>query len=144
MESMDEQLAIFDQISNELYDFMIYSTLVNVEQYAKDIQTMVKAWSEGDSEMLTEMLLEDTEEIPPELQNDYDEYLRLIQFERDDGFLEDAVRLIKEDKTTMIAIGAAHIVGENGLAARLSALGYTVEVVMRYLSADLADQAIGG
>ena len=97
-------------------------------------------WRAGDAAELSRLIAEE-DEIPDSLRAAYDKYAKMIQTDRDDAFLADAVRLLKSGDTALIAIGAAHIFGETGLAARLGALGYTVEVVERYLRAASGESA---
>ena len=47
------------------------------------------------------------------------------------AFEEQAIRYLADGKTALIAIGAAHIVGEDGLAQRLAWDGFTVEEIGR-------------
>lgn len=134
LETYDEQITACEDTSVELLDFMIGTMLSEIEKYKQSILDIMKAWSAGDETELARLIAEE-DEVPESLRAAYEDYMNRIQFGRDDAFLEDAVRLLKSGDTAMIAIGAAHIFGERGLAARLRALGYAVEIAERYVSA---------
>lgn len=140
LETYDKQMAVFENTSLELMDFMIGAMLADVDGFKEGILSLMKAWRAGDAAELSRLIAEE-DEIPDSLRAAYDKYAKMIQTDRDDAFLADAVRLLKSGDTALIAIGAAHIFGETGLAARLGALGYTVEVVERYLSAASGESA---
>lgn len=136
LENYAEQLSVMTSVSVDLVDHIIYTILSEIEDEETYVLDLMKAWKDGDEAELTRLL--DTEdEVPEELMAAYEAYIRLIRTNRDDAFLEDAVRLLQSGKTALIAIGAAHINGENGLVARLRELGYTVEISEIYVLAAL-------
>ena len=66
-----------------------------------------------------------------ELAEAYAEYSDTLIDSRNDGFEEQALAYLNSGKMALIAVGAFHIIGENGLAEKLARAGYTVEEIGR-------------
>lgn len=115
-EGAELQLGIFDQLP-EIEQRDLLSGVLQ-EGDAEDPARLSRAWLAGDEETLIEAtntgIMADTE-------------LRAaILTERNDAWMEQLVPMLEMEAKPLVGVGAAHIVGPEGLAAQLAAVGYTV------------------
>lgn len=88
---------------------------------ADDIHVMAKHWLNGDQGALTAMVARDRIRDPALNQKLLDE--------RNAAWMPKIEAMIAGDQTVFVTVGAAHLVGPEGLVAQLRAKGYTVERV---------------
>ncbi len=132
LEGMESQMATMLAIPEDVIDYEIQGMLSYPEESAQGLRNLFEAWRQGDEGALR-TLLEATEDGggAEELTEAYAEYSDTLIDSRNDGFEEQAVAYLNSGETALIAIGAFHIIGENGLAAKLARAGYTVEEIGR-------------
>ncbi len=126
LEGMDEQMDILLDLPEEVLDAEIFLMLSDPEDAAAELLFLYHAWCAGDEEVLTEYLA-----VQDEMDGAYDEYNDVLLGSRNEGFEAQAVAYLQSGETALIAIGAAHILGEDGLAARLARAGYQVTEIGR-------------
>ena len=80
---------------------------------------MIQAWRVGDNAKLSEMFVADMLNEAPEL---YDSLLR----QRNMNWLPQIELMLRDSDTEFVLIGAAHLVGSDGLLDLLRARGYQV------------------
>ncbi|MAG32699.1 MAG: hypothetical protein CL908_17605 [Deltaproteobacteria bacterium] len=128
LETIEEQLRFFDAMKPEFQDLMLRDTLANLDAGIEQIEQLVSAWRIGDESMLLEISREGVEELP-ELAGFYDVLLR----DRNFRWIEPLRRVLDEaeyeGQTIVVAVGALHLVGPEGLPALLRDAGYRVESV---------------
>lgn len=113
------QLGLFDQAPLADQIASLRETLSEMETEPDTYGALVKAWLEGD----TAGLAEETESLrkaSPEL------YRRLVS-DRNAAWVRTLDARLKGSGRTVVVVGTGHLVGEDGLPARLRALGYSVE-----------------
>ena len=130
LESLESQMATLLAIPEAVIDYEVQAMLTYPEESAQGLLTLFEAWRVGDEAALR-TLLEESTEGEAELSEAYGEYSDILIDSRNDGFEEQAVAYLNSGKTALIAVGAFHIIGENGLAEKLARLGYTVEEIGR-------------
>ena len=130
LESLESQMATLLSIPEAVIDYEVQAMLTYPEESAQGLLTLFEAWRVGDEAALR-TLLEESTEGEAELSEAYGEYSDILIDSRNDGFEEQAVSYLNSGKTALIAVGAFHIIGENGLAEKLARLGYTVEEIGR-------------
>ena len=129
LETMEEQLDALLRIPEAVIDYEIQAMLTYPEESGAGLLALFEAWRQGDLEALTAMLEGQGEEMEAELQADYDTYSDVLIVDRNDGFEKKALEYLQQGQRALIAIGAFHILGEEGLANRLARAGYRVELV---------------
>ncbi|NVE93757.1 TraB/GumN family protein [Altererythrobacter lutimaris] len=116
-EGADVQLGIFDQLAEKDQRDLLSGVLE--ESQSDDPTRLRNAWLAGDETILIEAtntgIMTD-----PELR-------AAILTDRNDEWMRQLVPLLQGDPKPFVAVGAAHLVGPEGLPAQLEALGYTVE-----------------
>lgn len=130
LETLEEQMATLLAIPEDVIDYEVQAMLTYPEESAQGLLMLFEAWRLGDEKGLR-TLLEASTEGEEDLSDAYAEYSDTLIDSRNDGFEEQALSYLNSGKTALIAIGAFHIVGENGLAEKLARLGYTVEEIGR-------------
>lgn len=105
--SMDEQIASLRQ------------TLHEMDEKPDEFQTLVKAWVDGDIEVLDREALAPIRDTTPGL------FRRLVT-ERNARWTKVLDARLKGRGRTVVVVGIGHLIGPDGVPARLRALGYSV------------------
>ncbi|MCA9509736.1 MAG: TraB/GumN family protein [Myxococcales bacterium] len=108
--SLGELLADFDRQVGELDDF------------ASSSSDMLRAWRGGDTAALDASLVRPMREEAPAA-------YRALIVDRNARWTERLVELLAGDGSAFVAVGAAHLVGPDGLPERLRRAGFEVERV---------------
>ena len=131
VESAELQYGILLGFSDELNLLMIENTLDNLNSYGLGMSMLYYAWISGSEENLTSLLNGEsgaaalTEEQSALMEDYYDKLLT----QRNLGMRDKAVEWLEAGDKVFFAVGAAHLLGDDGLVALLRAAGYTVEPV---------------
>lgn len=131
VESAKFQYELMANFSPELQEFLLKDAVEaydKLDEYGKDLENLIECWSNGDEKGFEKYFEEEAPEDPDELAL-YEEYSKALITDRNNSMTEYAVEALNEGKELFICVGAAHIVGETGMATQLEELGYTVEVV---------------
>jgi uncharacterized protein YbaP (TraB family) len=119
LETVDYQVGLFDEMTMEEQDRMLAESLEDVEQARANIVTLTDAWKAGDAAALERIVLADLKDDPLL-------YQRLL-VDRNRNWLPKIDNLFTRTGRAFVVVGAAHLVGPDGLLAMLKAKGYTVE-----------------
>ena len=117
-ESLAYQLDRFDQMSPKLPEEMLISTMAELDTYVSKLRDLARAWAAGDVAALEKELLS-AFDTSPEIYN------RLL-VERNRNWLPQVDSCLKENAGCFIVVGAAHLVGPDGLPTLLAKRGYRV------------------
>lgn len=119
-ESPEQQIAIFDAAP-------LSEQIASLEQSLRELQDnpdaydqLVAHWMAGDLKALDEDALGPLREAAPGL------YARLVT-ERNEAWIEAIKARLEGSGRSVVVVGVGHLVGQDGLPARLRALGYSVE-----------------
>lgn len=118
LETMAFQLDQFDTLPAKLQEEMLKSTLEDLDTEVSGVKDMAQAWTFGNVaaiEKLTLMSLQDAPEL----------YQRLL-VDRNRNWIPHVEACIKNNSGCFIVVGAAHLVGPDGLPTLLSKKGYKV------------------
>lgn len=98
---------------------MLRQTLAELDMLDKGLEQIVQSWNSGDGRALEQLLLASMK--------DYPEIYEKIVVDRNRRWLADLVKMLEQGDKTLVVVGAAHLVGKNGLVELLQQRGYTVE-----------------
>ena len=118
LETLDFQIAQFDGLSMPLQDKMLADTLKEMSTTQEAVGEMARAWKAGDAAAIERIVLRD-------LKSDPQMYQRLL-VDRNRAWLPKLEALFSRPKPAFVVVGAAHLVGSDGIIAMLRAKGYTV------------------
>jgi uncharacterized protein YbaP (TraB family) len=118
LETLESQLGIFDQLSKREQESMLRETVGELERLDRDINEIVQSWLKGDNQRLTTLLLTGQE---------YPDLYEKVLVERNRRWVADIEKLVQQGSGAMVVVGAAHLVGQDGVVEMLKAKGYRVE-----------------
>ncbi|HLS84117.1 MAG TPA: TraB/GumN family protein [Arenimonas sp.] len=122
LESVAEQIALFDGLEPELQVASLERTLLELEDLQARVERMHALWRDGDAEGLYAMTGAEMKASQPAL------YAR-VNTERNRAWLPRLKTLLDPpgDEDVLVVVGALHLLGDDGLVALFEAEGYTVE-----------------
>lgn len=131
VESAQEQYDLLNSVPDELAVAMIEDTLDSMDTYNDDLSEMYALWLSGATDELLAFIEADEEpdpeEYPPELITMAEDFNRAMGPDRNEGMSKKALEYLASGKTVFFAVGAAHMLGEEGLVQLLTEAGCTVE-----------------
>ena len=119
LETDVEAQSFAEAVPNSLYVEEIRQILENPANSAQKSDALYEAWNEGNIEKITELL------ISTQLMNSPLAWKVLID-DRNALWLDRILATLESPQPTMIAVGAAHLGGENGLLQLLERGGYSL------------------
>ena len=118
LETLEFQIGQFDGLATALQDRMLSETLKEMATTSDTVGALAKAWKSGDAAAIERLALQDLKSEPQM-------YQRLL-LDRNRAWLPKIESLFSRPKPAFVVVGAAHLVGSDGLIAQLRAKGYSV------------------
>jgi len=118
LETMAFQLDQFDTLSPKLQEELLKSTMDDLDSEVSGVKDMAQAWTYGNVAAIEKLTLASLQEAP-EL------YERLL-VQRNLNWIPHVETCLKQNSGCFIVVGAAHLVGPDGLPTLLSKKGYKV------------------
>jgi hypothetical protein len=124
LETIDFQIALLSGLAGTEEESFLRQTLKDIEVIETMLPAMVSAWKAGDAARFEADVLISFKDYPAM----YDRFLaqRNKQWV---GFIE---QLLAQGGTTLVVVGAGHLVGPDNLVQLLKDKGYTIEQVTAY------------
>jgi len=119
LETVEYQISRFDGMTMEQQDKMLAETLKELATETATVGKLGDAWKAGDAASVERVVLAD-------LKSDPAMYQRLL-VERNKNWMPKIEALFARRTKAMVVVGAAHLVGPDGLLAMLKAKGYAIE-----------------
>ena len=119
LETLDEQLGLFKTLDATTQAELLIKTLEEIGTAAADTGQLVAEWRAGDAAALA-LRLEEDFAGHPELRE------RIVEA-RNRRWSPRVAALLEQDGTSLVVVGALHLVGPEGLPALLEARGLRVE-----------------
>jgi uncharacterized protein YbaP (TraB family) len=119
LETVDFQLSLFDGMSAEEQDRMLASSLEDLDAERANVVRLISAWKAGDAATVERLMLDDLKDEPIV-------YKRLL-VDRNRTWLPKLDALLGRSGRAFVVVGAAHLVGPEGVLAMFRAKGYKVE-----------------
>lgn len=117
-EGAEKQLGIFDRLPESEQRDLLVGVIDDIDRLKLEPGKLRKAWLEGDETALIEAtnsgILADRE------------LRQALLVDRNNAWLDQLVPMLEQGKKPLVAVGAAHIVGPDGLAELLRQRGYTL------------------
>jgi uncharacterized protein YbaP (TraB family) len=118
LETIEEQIGIFAHLSLEEQRHYVRYSLVDADDTANALDTIVSAWRRGDTTVLEQLLGKGFTEFP-------DLYGKMTT-DRNRKWLPTITRLFNDDHDYLVVVGALHLVGKGGIVDLLQKEGYEV------------------
>jgi uncharacterized protein YbaP (TraB family) len=119
LETAESQMDRFDKMPDAMQEQMLKSELAEMDTERTSLRALLTAWQTGDAPALEKMLLSSFSSNPTA-------YASLIT-ERNRNWMPQLEACLKRASPCFVVVGAAHIVGPQGLVAMLQQKGYRVE-----------------
>lgn len=121
-ETPEEQLRFLAGLSDEAQHEMLLDAIAETEAGPEQLMALSEAWERGDLHLIEQLVVIDMQREYPEL------YERLFS-QRNAAWTETLTQEMAGAGVDFVAVGAGHLVGEDGLVARMRARGFEVERV---------------
>ena len=118
LETVDFQLSLFDDMSPAQQDRMLAESLKEIDNEQANVRALTDAWRAGDVATVERLVLRDVKSDP-------EMYQRLL-VSRNRTWLPTIESFFTRSGHTFVVVGAAHLVGPDGLITLLRARGYSV------------------
>ena len=119
LETAESQIDRFDKMPDAMQEQMLKSELAEMDTERTSLRALLTAWQTGDAAAIETMLLSAFSSNPTA-------YASLIT-ERNRNWMPQLEACLKRASPCFVVVGAAHIVGPQGLLAMLQARGYRIE-----------------
>jgi uncharacterized protein YbaP (TraB family) len=118
LETAEFQASLFDSIPYEKQAKELLNYIDSIDYHKNSTSELVKVYREQD--------LKKMEALTVRTEGGIGEYLDLLVYNRNRRWLEELKTILLE-KSTLVAVGAGHLPGENGMINLLRKAGYTVK-----------------
>lgn len=119
-ETPEQQVGLLADLPNEVQRQMLLEAIDEADTSAATLDQMSAAWEQGDLATLEHLLNED-------LRDEFPEVYEALIVRRNNAWIETLRGELAGAGVDFVAVGAAHLVGEDGLVALLQAQGFRVE-----------------
>jgi hypothetical protein len=119
LETAAFQIDRFDRMPDALQEQLLRSTLTELDTQGEELKGMVGAWKRGDTTGLEKTIRTSFASYPAA-------YNSLI-VERNHNWIPQLQLCLSKPTPCFVVVGAAHMVGPDGLIALLRAKGYKIE-----------------
>jgi hypothetical protein len=120
LETAEEQIGFLAAMGKGMEDELIEQSLSELRQTGTIFNKILDAWRQGDEKELIGLLIEDIRKNYPEI------YQTLIAG-RNRKWLPEIERLLATPEKELVLMGAAHLVGPDGIIEGLKKRGYQVK-----------------
>jgi len=121
LETAGEQIRLLDGMDLEEQRQMLAEALDDARDGNRESRQLHDAWRAGDAHRLWT-------EMAAEMKQRYPALYRNINVERNDRWVPKLVQQLQPGQgTTLVVVGALHLLGEDGVVEKLRARGYPVE-----------------
>lgn len=121
-ETAEEQIGFFANMSPELQRQMLIEAIDEAERGAAGLDELSAGWEAGDLRAIERLAVD-------EFKNQYPAVYEVMLANRNRAWAPVLVREMEGSGVDFVAVGAAHLVGDDGLVALLRARGMRVERV---------------
>jgi uncharacterized protein YbaP (TraB family) len=118
LEAVDEQVALFAGMTEDLQGQMLKETLTMLGELGEDMKRALLLWRTGDARRMDELL------VAP-LRKDYPDLYRRLFVERNRKMAAAIEGYLKATGEYFVVVGAGHLVGPEGILELLRGKGYT-------------------
>ncbi|PKR77320.1 hypothetical protein CEY16_11340 [Halalkalibacillus sediminis] len=130
LETVEEQLGIFADTSEEYQIEMLEDSLISLEEMEEDMLEMFELYKAGDEDDLLDSLMEE-EVATDEVDEEAEAFMKAINDDRNYGMAEEIEGFLEngEGQTYFVIVGSLHLILEPHIVSILEEEGYDVEKV---------------
>lgn len=120
LESLEQQISFFGDLPPAVEMAFLLSALDEMDSGPAMLDALVAAWSAGDVQALNDLMV-------VEMAADYPELYEALLVRRNTDWAGQIQTMLAGDGVSVIAVGAAHLVGDDSVQALLEKRGVKVE-----------------
>ncbi len=117
LETLSEELGSLEALSREDQVHLLDQTVSELKQSQGEVQEVLRAWRHGDAAALAKLLAREYRSFPA--------LYRPLVTDRNQHWLPQVEQLLREDRNSLVVVGALHLVGDGGLLEMLRKDGFT-------------------
>jgi uncharacterized protein YbaP (TraB family) len=119
LETIAFQISRFDEMTNDEQERLLAETIKELDTQRAEVTKLADAWKTGDAATVERIVLQD-------LKSDRRLYQRML-VDRNRDWLPKIEAIAAKGRRPFIVVGAAHLVGADGLLTMLRGRGYAIE-----------------
>jgi uncharacterized protein len=122
LEDAGSQVKLLSSLSEELQDRLLLSSLVDMEKWADSFDLLTRAWQSGDAAPIEELITSGVRDYPqlrPLMTKLFDD--------RNTAMTAKIERFLQTPKRYFVAVGAGHLIGDQGIPSQLRRKNFKVE-----------------
>ncbi|HWO42716.1 MAG TPA: TraB/GumN family protein [Candidatus Eisenbacteria bacterium] len=119
LETPEEQFSLLDAMPPKQQEAMLLQTMKDLERIEHSVHRLIAAWKAGDQSVMEDLVLAGFKEYP-------DLYQR-VMLDRNRRWLARLEAFLTQSETTLVVIGAGHVVGKGNVIELLRERGYRME-----------------
>ena len=125
LESIGQQMQMLDGLPADAQVAMLEATVQGIRAgtLSADMTSLVEAWRKGEAEKLDEVAMRDLQHMPPATARSLKS--RLYD-ERNRAMADRIAQMLDASEVVLVAVGAGHMTGPEGLVALLKVRGFAV------------------
>ncbi len=119
LETLQQQINFLAHMGEGQEDLMIQQTLKDIDSLSSQFPQMISSWRKGDRKQLETLFVEP-------MQKEFDAVYQQLLVQRNAAWMPQIINYLKTPETEMVLVGAAHLVGSDGLITQLKQAGYKI------------------
>ena len=128
LEDAEAQLKQLSSGSEEFQDRSLLKELVDLEKWPDVVDLLVRAWQSGDTAGMQQVMTNLGDDLPLEPVSPQLDPLMTKQLdERNTAMTAQIERFLQTPKCYFVAVGARHLIGDEGILSQLQRKNFTVE-----------------
>jgi len=122
LEDAGSQLKLLSSLSEEFQDSLLLNSLVDMEKSHDALNLLMRAWQSGDEAQMQELItssVRDYSQLEP--------LMTKLLDDRNTAMTAKIEHFLQTPKSYFVAVGAGHLVGEQGILSQLRRKNFSVE-----------------
>jgi len=119
LEEPEAQVKMLSDLNNQDSDDVINYTLEEIKDMPKTMNDLRDSWRKGDMETMASLELDD-------FKKDYPEIYHSLLVQRNNLWIPQIERMLKDTQIEFIMVGAMHLAGTDSILEKLKASGYQI------------------
>jgi len=119
-ETVEEQLKMFDAMSEDGSSEFVLSQLEEMQGMEAMIEKLLNVWRKGDAKQIHALFVD-------EMKKEFPEIYKVLLTDRNNRWMPKIENMFSDHDSEFILVGVAHLIGEDGLVEKLRQKGYDVQ-----------------
>lgn len=122
LETFESQVDLFNSLTDEEQELLLFSALLDLDILEEQMNELIEIWKSGDVSSMESMLRKGLLEYP-EIAPVYNKIL----YKRNKNIVSKIENFLSTKDNYFVVVGAAHLVGEEGIIRILKQKGYSIQ-----------------